>query len=267
MLVYVMFAGLALSPITVAGFHAPTQEGQQTPPTSSAQPTAGESSADTRPGTGPGHVGGMSGGAYRVGHGVTPPKTLYAPDPAYTDQARHAQLQGVVVLWLIVNTDGTAHGIRVQRSLGMGLDEQAIAAVQQWKFQPATRNGEPVRVMINVEVNFRLFQLLPHPDSARHPPRFPGVAAKNYPLVVQLMDGGFRLNGTATSLTYHAIIRDAGQEQTLTIACTLGAADCLDLQNGTYPARWQDSGLELMGVRGSDGKWTKTEYAVERKTP
>jgi TonB family protein len=45
----------------------------------------------------------------------------------------------------------------VQRSLGMGLDEKAIEAVRQWKFEPAKLNGQSVPVQINVEVNFRLY--------------------------------------------------------------------------------------------------------------
>jgi TonB family protein len=65
--------------------------------------------------------------------------------------------QGTVVLWVIVGTDGRTHEIRVQRSLGMGLDEKAIDAVRVWRFEPARKNGQPVAVQVNVEVNFRLY--------------------------------------------------------------------------------------------------------------
>ena len=58
---------------------------------------------------------------------------------------------------MIVGTDGRTHEIRVQHSLGMGLDEKAIDAVRVWRFEPARRNGQPVAVQINVEVNFRLY--------------------------------------------------------------------------------------------------------------
>ena len=61
------------------------------------------------------------------------------------------------MLWLIVGPDGRPHDIRVSRSLGMGLDEKAIEAVRQWKFEPARKNGQPVAVQINVEVDFRLY--------------------------------------------------------------------------------------------------------------
>ncbi len=109
------------------------------------------------PGVGPGHGGGYGGGAYRVGGGVSAPKALYAPDPEYSEEARKAKYQGTVVLWLVVGADGQPQQIRVQRSLGMGLDEKAIEAVRQWKFEPAKKDGQAVPVMINVEVNFRLY--------------------------------------------------------------------------------------------------------------
>ena len=109
------------------------------------------------PGVGPGWGGGIGGGAYRVGGGVSAPRALYAPDPEYSEEARKAKWQGTVVLWVIVGPDGHPRDIRIQRSLGMGLDEKAIEAVRQWKFDPAKKDGQPVAVQINVEVNFRLY--------------------------------------------------------------------------------------------------------------
>ncbi len=217
-----------------------------------------------QPGVGPGHVGGVSGGAFRVGGGVEPPKMLYAPDPIYSEEARQAQLQGTVVLWLIVDENGLPMNIRVQRSLGMGLDEAAIAAVKQWKFGPATKNGQPVRVMINVEVNFRLYQLRPDPDSTRQPPSFSGVKTSKYPLIVRLSASKIRTDGTTRSLLYTATIVGAGHQQEATISCTLGTPTCLSFQDGIYPARWTDgvTGLEILGVLGTNGKWERTEYAV-----
>lgn len=109
------------------------------------------------PGVGPGHGGGYGGGAYRVGGGVSAPKVVYDPDPEYSEEARKAKFQGTVVLWLVVSPDGHPQQIRVTRSLGMGLDEKAMEAVRQWRFEPAKKDGQPVPVMINVEVNFRLY--------------------------------------------------------------------------------------------------------------
>jgi len=82
---------------------------------------------------------------------------LYAPDPEYSEEARKSKYQGVVVLWLIVGPDGRPRDMKVLRALGMGLDQKAIEAVRQWKFEPAMKDGKPVAVQINVEVNFRLY--------------------------------------------------------------------------------------------------------------
>ncbi|MGB9104240.1 MAG: energy transducer TonB [Terriglobales bacterium] len=108
-------------------------------------------------GRGPGVGPGWGGGPYRVGGGVSAPKALYAPDPEYSEEARKAKYQGTVVLWVVVGPDGRPRDIRVQRTLGMGLDQKAMEAVRTWKFEPARLNGNPVAVQINVEVNFRLY--------------------------------------------------------------------------------------------------------------
>jgi periplasmic protein TonB len=110
------------------------------------------------PGYGPGTDGGAGGGAYRPGHGgVTAPRQIYAPDPDYSEEARKAKYQGSVMLWMIVGADGKPKNIKVQRQLGMGLDEKAIEAVKTWRFEPAQKDGQPVSVQINVEVFFRLY--------------------------------------------------------------------------------------------------------------
>lgn len=109
------------------------------------------------PGVGPGWGGGIGGGAYRVGGGVSAPRVIYAPDPEFSEEARKAKYQGTVVLWVVVGPDGRTHDIRIQRSLGMGLDERAIDAIRQWRFEPGRKNGLPVAVMVNVEVNFQLY--------------------------------------------------------------------------------------------------------------
>jgi TonB family protein len=109
------------------------------------------------PGVGPGRGGGYGGGVFRIGGSVSAPSCLYCPDPEFSDEARKARYQGVVVLWAVVDEEGRARDIRVSRSLGMGLDEQAIRAVQNWRFKPAERYGKPVPVYMTIEVNFRLF--------------------------------------------------------------------------------------------------------------
>jgi TonB family protein len=109
------------------------------------------------PGVGPGHGGGIGGGVFRVGGGVSAPKTVYAPDPEYSEEARKAKFQGVCVLGLVVGPDGRPRDIHVVRSLGLGLDEKAIEAVKNWRFDPAVKDNKPVAVAISVEVDFRLY--------------------------------------------------------------------------------------------------------------
>jgi len=109
------------------------------------------------PGVGPGRGGGIGGGVFRVGGGVSAPRPIFTPDPEYSEEARKAKYQGTCVLWLIVGSDGKTRDIRVMQTLGLGLDEKAIEAVKQWRFEPAMKDGKAVAVQVNVEVTFRLF--------------------------------------------------------------------------------------------------------------
>ena len=107
-------------------------------------------------GNGSGVGGGSGGGVFNVGNGVTAPTLLTKVDPEYSEEARKAKYSGSVTLSIVVNTDGKAEEIKVVKSLGMGLDEKAIEAVQKWKFTPGKNKGVPVKVRATVEVNFRL---------------------------------------------------------------------------------------------------------------
>jgi periplasmic protein TonB len=119
--------------------------------------TGGGVGSGEGPGVGPGRGGGIGGGVFRVGGGVSAPRAIATPDPEYSEEARKAKYQGTCVLWLIVGPDGRPRDVKVTRSLGLGLDEKAIEAVKQWKFEPAMKDGKPVAVQINVEVSFRLY--------------------------------------------------------------------------------------------------------------
>jgi protein TonB len=109
------------------------------------------------PGVGPGRGGGVGGGVFRVGGGISAPRPISTPDPEYTEAARQAKYQGTCILGLIVDADGHPRDIRITRGIGLGLDEKAIAAVKQWQFQPAMKDGHPVAVLISVEVSFKLY--------------------------------------------------------------------------------------------------------------
>ena len=87
---------------------------------------------------------------------ITPPHLTTRTDPEYSDMARQLKWQGAAVLSLVVDASGSVQNIQVTQPLGAGLDEKAIAAVSQWKFDPATKDGKPVAVAIAVEVDFRI---------------------------------------------------------------------------------------------------------------
>lgn len=108
------------------------------------------------PGVGPGSGGGFGGGAYRIGGGVSQPTLIAKVEPEYSEEARKAKWQGVVALQIIVDESGNPTNIKVIRSLGLGLDQKAIEAVMKWRFRPGMKDGKPVPVFANVEVNFRL---------------------------------------------------------------------------------------------------------------
>ncbi|HKD04371.1 MAG TPA: energy transducer TonB [Bryobacteraceae bacterium] len=107
-------------------------------------------------GFGPGSGGGVGGGVFRVGGGVSAPGIIYKVDPEYSEEARKAKYSGTVILSVIVDSEGKARDIHVTKSLGMGLDEKAIEAVQKWKFKPGMKGGIAVNVRASIEVNFRL---------------------------------------------------------------------------------------------------------------
>jgi protein TonB len=111
----------------------------------------------TGPGYGPGSDGGCCQGAYSVGGGVAAPVPIYAPEPAYSEEARKAKFGGIVRLWIVVDARGVVRSVRVAKNLGMGLDEEAVKTVSNWKFRPALRQGVAVPVQVQVEVSFRLF--------------------------------------------------------------------------------------------------------------
>lgn len=87
---------------------------------------------------------------------ATAPRAISKPTPTYSEQARKSHREGVVTLSLVVEPDGSTGEVQVLKSVGDGLDEQAVSAVKQWKFEPGTYEGKPVRVRANVEISFRL---------------------------------------------------------------------------------------------------------------
>jgi TonB family protein len=112
----------------------------------------------TGSGLGPGSGGGTGGGVYRPGNGVTLPRVLKEVRPNYTSDAMRAKVQGIVTLECVVRPDGSVGDVQIIRSLDsiFGLDQEAIKAAKNWKFAPGTRMGEPVPVLISIELTFTL---------------------------------------------------------------------------------------------------------------
>jgi TonB family protein len=95
-------------------------------------------------------------GVYRPGNGVAPPGLLKKTEPEYSEEARIAKLGGAAMIQLVVGEDGTGRNINVTQPLGLGLDEKAVEAVKAWIFKPGVKDGAPVPVLANIQINFRL---------------------------------------------------------------------------------------------------------------
>lgn len=94
----------------------------------------------------------------RIGiDGTKAPQAVSTPEPEYPAFAKRQLIQGVCVMSAIIDKEGRVREAYIVRPLGAGLDEQALAVVQRWKFKPATRNGQPVNVHMSLEINFHLY--------------------------------------------------------------------------------------------------------------
>ena len=164
-----------------------------------------------------------------------PPQLLEKTDPEYSEEARLAGLEGAVTLTGTITEQGVPRDMRVTGSLGFGLDEKALAAVQQWRFTPGTRQGQPVPVVMTVTVDFRL----PDKQSRWHliraeftPPEGasrPQFSKTSYPYGV-----GISLNAFEEAI----VIRAIGREATATVAFDVdehGLPVNLQVLNASHP--------------------------------
>ena len=92
-----------------------------------------------------------------IGSGVKPPVLLSQADPGFTDAARGLRYSAKVEVSLWVDPSGRPSHLNVVRPAGLGLDENALAAVAAYRFKPATKDGVPVKVDLYVDVNFQIF--------------------------------------------------------------------------------------------------------------
>jgi protein TonB len=93
------------------------------------------------------------GAPLRVGGGIPPPRKIHDVTPVFPEEARQSGVQGVVILEITVAEDGTVQNPRVLRSIPL-LDQAALEAVSQWRFEPPLLNGQPVPVIMTVTVQF-----------------------------------------------------------------------------------------------------------------
>ena len=95
---------------------------------------------------------------HKAGDGVTPPALLYTPEPEYSKYAKKKRIQGVCLVGMIVDAEGIPQNVHIVKSLEPSLDQNAIEAVKKYRFRPAMKDGKtPVPVVVNIEVNFRLY--------------------------------------------------------------------------------------------------------------
>jgi TonB family protein len=89
--------------------------------------------------------------------GVKPPGCVRCPQPSYNDYARREKIQGTSLFEVMVSTEGRAVQIHPKRLIGYGLDEEAFDAIKRWQFKPGERDGQPIAVIVDIEVTFHLY--------------------------------------------------------------------------------------------------------------
>lgn len=152
-----MASAVTALPGVIEGLPAPTSQGSGVDGGAGAGRGTGSGPGDG-PGLGEGSGGGTGGGVYRLGSGVETPRVIREVRPSYTADAMRAKVQGIVELEAVVMPDGMVGEVHITRSLDrtFGLDQKAIEAVRQWRFAPGTRLGEPVAVLVTIELTFTL---------------------------------------------------------------------------------------------------------------
>ena len=84
------------------------------------------------------------------------PEVIAETKPSYTAAAMRQKIQGSVEMTTVIGLDGKPADIKVVRSLDPGLDKNAIAALEKWRFKPAMKDGKPVRMLVTIEMTFAL---------------------------------------------------------------------------------------------------------------
>lgn len=208
---------------------------------------------------------------------ATPPELIEHPEPVYTGNGFFPGEAPSVIVVPLVSTEGAPYHVMVARAAaGDGLDQMAISAIKQWRWNPATRDGRPIAVMIKpIEVKFKLQGSSANPNV--EPPvavnasqtRFRDVNPAKYPLTIFVrMGGGLGLAGDGYRVTRNAQLLPASAGAYLRITCTGKNKGCSIPHSGNYPARWvsADRELEILTKVIGEDEWRAVEYDVELDT-
>ena len=93
---------------------------------------------------------------YEPGKDVKAPKLIHYVEPQFSPSSKEAFVEGTVKISVIVTTDGIPTNLKIVNGLNTQEDQTAIEALKQWRFQPGTKAGQPVKVKVTVEVDFHL---------------------------------------------------------------------------------------------------------------
>jgi TonB family protein len=194
--------------------------------------------------------------------GSSPPKVIHKVEPEYTRAARIAAIQGTVLIEAVIDNAGVPTKLRIVSPLGFGLDERALQAVSQWRFEPAKKDGAAVEAVTTVPVDFRLFHRWFDPKPEEH--------RTSYNLAVAAIQEQRRDNQTLETIKdlarqkyppamyLYANLLEAGdgfpQDAEQALILTVEAA------NRNYPAAMYDTGRMMM-----EGRWlpVDTEKGLE----
>ncbi|HTZ60977.1 MAG TPA: energy transducer TonB [Acidobacteriaceae bacterium] len=112
-----------------------------------------------------------------VGEGMTAPKVLNSIDPSSNEYAQKYGIAGMELLRTVVDANGVPRQMAIARPIGFGLDEKAVEAIKNSHFRPATLNGKPVPVVVDLVVTFRIYSNRTRPGSVQKGAKDPVLAA------------------------------------------------------------------------------------------
>jgi TonB family protein len=161
---FALFAAQATTPATPPPSEPPTTQPTQQPAPAAPSTASPDQAAPAKPPC----PNPDASGNYHVGCGVTPPKLLYQSEPQFSEIARQQGIEGIATLSFIVDAQGNPENVHVIKSIAdtvdskhraaaLTLDQVAIDTVKNYKFKPATKDGKPVPIILNVSIKFEAY--------------------------------------------------------------------------------------------------------------